>query len=204
MRVTIFNTPVVSPFFALLAKMFLKVTGWTIAGEPPKVARYVMVGAPHTSNWDFVYGMSIAMATGTECFWVGKHTLFRGPLNPLMRWLGGIPLDRNGRCRRGSLVEQTACCFKQYHRLGIVICPEGTRSKGDRWRTGFYHIAKNANVPIVLGFLDYGKKTGGYGPIIQPGDGDDVEKDLHEIQAFYTDIHGKIPDCFSPVYPEVV
>ena len=144
--------------------------------------------------------MSIALVTGVECHWVGKHTLFWGPLNPISRWLGGIPLDRNGRCRRGSLVEQTACAFKQHHKLGIVICPEGTRSKGDRWRTGFYHIAKNAEVPIVLGFLDYRKKTGGYGPIFQPSG--NMEKDLHEIQGFYTDIHGRIPDCFSPVYPE--
>ena len=199
MRLTIFNTPVISHILTLTAKIFLKICGWKIEGEPPKVPKYVMVGAPHTSNWDFLFGMAIAMATQVECYWVGKHTLFWGPLNPIMRWMGGIPLDRNGRCRRGSLVEQTVCCFKQHHRLGIVVSPEGTRSKGDRWRTGFYHMAKNANVPIVLAFLDFKNKRGGYGPTIRPSGC--IDKDLHEIQAFYTDIHGKYPDCFSPIYP---
>lgn len=199
MRVTIFNTPVISQCFSLLARFFLKLSGWSIDGKPPKLARYVLVGAPHTSNWDFVFGMAIGLATGVHCYWVGKHTLFRGPLNPVMRWMGGIPLDRNGRCRRGSLVDQTVCTFKQHRKFGLVICPEGTRSRGERWRTGFYHMAKNAGVPIVLAYLDFRNRVGGFGPIIEPGE--DINKDLHQIQAFYANIHGKNPECFSPVSP---
>ncbi len=199
MRLTIFNTPVISQIISLMARLFLKLAGWTIVGEAPKVPKYVMVGAPHTSNWDFIFGMAIALATGAECHWIGKHTLFRGPFNPIMRWMGGIPLDRNGRCRRGSLVEQTVCYYKQHHRLAIVVCPEGTRSLGDRWRTGFYHMAKNANVPIVLAFLDFKNRRGGYGPTVRTSD--NIDKDLHEIQAFYANIHGKHPECVSPVYP---
>ncbi len=200
MRVNIFNTPVVSHALTLLARTFLKLSGWTITGQAPRVPRYIMVGAPHTSNWDFFYGMAIALATGVNCYWIGKHTLFRGPFNPVMRWMGGIPLDRQGRCSRGSLVDQTVCTFKQHHQLGIVICPEGTRSKGERWHTGFYHIAQNADVPIVLAFLDFKNKTGGFGPIIKPSS--NIHKDLHEIQAFYTRVYGRHPECFSPVCPE--
>lgn len=197
MQITIFNTPIISQALSLLAKLFLKSMGWEIQGKAPRLARYILVGAPHTSNWDFIYGMAIGLATGVQCYWVGKHTLFWGPFNWVMRWMGGIPLDRKGRCRRGSLVEQTVCTFKLHRKLGLVICPEGTRSKGERWHTGFYHMAKNAGIPIVLAFLDFKNKTGGFGPIIEPGD--DMEKDLSEIQAFYADIHGKYPEDFSPV-----
>ncbi|WBA83605.1 lysophospholipid acyltransferase family protein [Endozoicomonas sp. GU-1] len=200
MQITIFNTPIVSQILSLLAKLFLKVMGWRIQGKAPRLARYVLVGAPHTSNWDFVYGMAIGLATGVQCHWVGKHTLFWGPFNWVIRWMGGIPLDRNGRCRRGSLVEQAVCTFKQHRKLGLVICPEGTRARGERWHTGFYHMAKNAGVPIVLAFLDFKDRTGGFGPVIEPGV--DIEKDLSEIQAFYSDIYGKHPECFSPVSPK--
>lgn len=197
MQTTIFNTPFVTQLFAVLARLILRILGWKIHGKAPPLARFILVAAPHTSNWDLVYGMAVGLACGLQCHWVGKHTLFRGPMNWAMRWMGGIPLDRNGRCRRGSLVEQTVCTFKQHRKLGLVICPEETLNRAKRWRTGFYHMAKNANVPIVLAFLDYRKKVGGIGPVIEPGD--DIDKDLAQIQAFYIDIHGKKPDCSSPV-----
>lgn len=196
MQMTVFNTPVVSHVLIILARLCLFISGWRIEGKKPKVPRYILVAAPHTSNWDFFIGLAVALVCGVRCRWMGKASLFWGPLGPIMRWLGGIPVDRT---KRNSLVSQTICCFKGNSKLGLVICPEGTRSRGDRWRTGFYHIAKGANVPIILGFLDFKQKKAGFGPTIKPGE--NMEKDLAEIQAFYTDVNGKFPDCFSPVQP---
>ncbi|WP_433998564.1 lysophospholipid acyltransferase family protein [Endozoicomonas sp.] len=197
MRVTVFNTPVISHFLMFLARLMLSLSGWKIEGQKPKVPRYVLVAAPHTSNWDFFIGIAIGLRCGVKCYWMGKASLFWGPLGLVLRWLGGIPVDRT---KRNSLVSQTVCCFKGNKQLGLVICPEGTRSRGNRWRTGFYHIAKGANVPIILGYLDFERKVGGFGPALKPGD--NMEKDMAEIQAFYQGINGKFPDCFSPVQPK--
>jgi 1-acyl-sn-glycerol-3-phosphate acyltransferase len=194
MRLTVFNTPVISQVLMALARLCLFISGWKIEGKKPRVPRYVMVAAPHTSNWDFFIGLAVGLCYGIQCHWMGKTSLFWGPLAPIMRWLGGIPVDRT---RRNSLVNQTVCCFKGNKQLGLVICPEGSRSKGDRWRTGFYHIAKGANVPIVLAYLDFKERKAGFGPVIKPGD--NMEKDLAEIQAFYEKKEGRFPDSFSPV-----
>ena len=195
MRLTVFNTPVISQVLALFARLCLLLTGWTVEGSKPRVPRYVLIAAPHTSNWDFFIGLAVGLSCGIRCHWLGKNTLFWGPMGPVMRWLGGIPVDRT---KRNSLVEQTICCFKGNRELGLVVCPEGTRSKGDRWRTGFYHIAKGADIPIVLAYIDFGKKTAGFGPVFKPGS--NMEKDLATIQSFYENIQGKIPHCFSPVF----
>ena len=194
MRLTVFNTPVISQACVLIARLGLKLSGWTIEGQKPRTPKYVLVAAPHTSNWDFFYGIAISLCTGVECYWMGKSSLFWGPLGVIMRWMGGIPVDRT---KPNSLVRQTVCAFKGNKQLRLVVCPEGTRARGNRWRTGFYHVAKNANVPIVLGYLDFKRKAGGYGPTIKPSD--NMEKDLCEIQAFYEDVCGKFPDRFSPV-----
>ncbi|MGI9282064.1 MAG: lysophospholipid acyltransferase family protein [Endozoicomonas sp.] len=194
MRLTVFNTPIISQLLKVLARLCLLISGWKVEGKKPCVPRYVLVAAPHTSNWDFFIGMAVGLSHGIGAHWLGKSSLFWGPLGPIMRWLGGIPVDR---ARRSSLVEQSICCFKGNKQLGLVICPEGTRFKGDRWRTGFYHIAKGAEVPIILAYLDFRKKKAGFGPAIKPGCS--MEKDLAEIQAFYEKKQGKFPQCFSPV-----
>ena len=134
MRFTVFNTPVISHLFVLLAKCLLILSGWKIEGKKPRVPRYILVAAPHTSNWDFFVGLAVGLCCGIECHWLGKSSLFWGPLGPIMRWLGGVPVDRT---KRNSLVNQTVCCFKGNKDLKLVVCPEGTRSKGNRWRTGF-------------------------------------------------------------------
>lgn len=199
MRVTLYNTPVVSQLLALLARFFLQITGWKVAGTPPRVARYILVGAPHTSRWDFLFAMAIALKCRIRCYWLGGATLFWGPLGLLMRWLGGIPVNEK---RKNSLVNQTVSAYKQHRQLGIMICPEGGLDRGSRWHTGFYHIARNADIPIILGYLDFHTKTGGFGPVIKPSG--NMPKDMAEIEAFYTNIHGKFPDCSSPVNAETL
>ncbi|WP_257280742.1 MULTISPECIES: lysophospholipid acyltransferase family protein [unclassified Endozoicomonas] len=194
MRLTVFNTPIISYLLKALAKMCLLISGWKVEGNQPRVPRYILVAAPHTSKWDFFIGMAVGLSHGIEAHWLGKSSLFRRPLGSVMRWLGGIPVDRD---RRGSLVDQSICCFKGNKQLGLIICPEGTRSKGDRWRTGFYHIARGAEVPIILAYMDFRKKKAGFGPTIKPGCS--MKKDLAEIQAFYDKKQGKHPNCFSPV-----
>ena len=194
MRFTIFNTPVIRPLFTLIARLGLFLSGWKVEGKKPKAPRFILVAAPHTSNLDFFYGIAIGLCTGVHCYWMGKSSLFWGPFGPIMRWLGGIAVDRT---KPKSMVKQTVCAFKGNKQLRLVICPEGTRAKGDRWRTGFYHVAKNANIPIVLGYLDFKRKVGGFGPIVKPTN--NMEKDLCEIQAFYESVTGKHPERFSPV-----
>jgi 1-acyl-sn-glycerol-3-phosphate acyltransferase len=122
----------------------------------PDCGKLVIIAAPHTSNWDFVFGMTGAFALGLELHWMGKHTLFKPPLGGVMRWLGGLAIDR--RAAHG-VVEQVADEFARRGQLLLVVTPEGTRSKVERWKTGFWHIARAAGVPILLGGLDYG----GYG-----------------------------------------
>jgi 1-acyl-sn-glycerol-3-phosphate acyltransferase len=119
----------------------------------PDCGKLVIIAAPHTSNWDFVFGMTGAFALGLELHWMGKHTLFKPPLGGVMRWLGGLAIDR--RAAHG-VVEQVADEFARRGQLLLVVTPEGTRSKVERWKTGFWHIARAAGVPILLGGLDYG------------------------------------------------
>lgn len=191
MKHTIFNTPLITPALSIAAKLLLTLTKWKVSGDAPRLARYILVGAPHTSRLDFVFAMSIALATRTECYWVAKHALFWGPMHFVLRWLGGIPHDKKARAERNSLVEQTVCVFKQHRKFALLIYPEGDEQT--RWHSGFYHIAKNAEIPIVLGFLDYRTKQGGFGPTLVPSH--DMEKDLCEIQGFYENIEGRHTKC---------
>ena len=194
MRVTLYNTPVVTPLLTLLARIFLCTCGWRICGQPPKVPRYILVAAPHTSRWDFILAMSVSLCCQTHCHWLANSRLFWGPMGVIMRWLAAIPVNQQ---RKSSMVSQTVCAYKQLRQLGIMICPEGGRNKNERWHTGFYHIAKNAEIPIILGYLDFNKKEGGFGPVIKPSD--NMSKDFAEIEAFYANIYGKFPESFSPV-----
>jgi 1-acyl-sn-glycerol-3-phosphate acyltransferase len=125
---------------------------------------------------------------------MGKHTLFRGPLGPMMRWLGGVPVYR---ARAGGLVTQMAQAFARDSELVLTVPPEGTRARAVCWKSGFYQIARAARVPIVLGYLDYERRRGGLGPILVPGD--DLRADMDTIRAFYADKRGKYPDCFGDV-----
>ncbi|WP_137939562.1 lysophospholipid acyltransferase family protein [Chitinivorax sp. B] len=192
MHYTIFDTPIIRTLFAWISIVMLKLAGWRLQGKFPDLPKYVMIAAPHTSNWDFPVTLGLCFASHAKIYWMGKNSLFRGPLGPIMRWLGGIEVDRS---KSNNLVQQIVDVYNRSDRLVVTIPPEGTRSKVRYWKTGFYHIAVGAQVPIVLAFLDFKEKVGGFGPVFYPTG--NVEKDMAEIQAFYKGITGKNPDYQS-------
>jgi len=189
MNHTIFDTPVISPFMGRCASFFMKLLGWQIAGKVPNIPKFVLIAAPHTSNWDFIYTLLMAFSMNIKIHMMGKEELFRWPMGMLFRWLGVIAVDRS---RPNGTVERMIDAFRENQRLTLVVPPSGTRKKVDRWKSGFFHIARGAGVPIVLGYLDYRRKTGGIGPVIMPTG--NIEKDMRAIKAFYEDISGKYPE----------
>ena len=155
-------------------------------GEIPASPKYVLIGAPHTSNWDFPLALAMAFVYRFEMRWMGKDSLFTGWRDPVMRWLGGIPINR---ASRNNVVAETIAAFQASERLIVAVPPEGTRAKVDKWKTGFYYIALGAKVPIALAFLDYRRKVGGFLSTFFPTG--DVEKDIADIRACYAGIAGK-------------
>jgi 1-acyl-sn-glycerol-3-phosphate acyltransferase len=187
------NTPMVR-LKRRIAQAWLKANGWHTAGKVPNIPRIVMIAAPHTTNWDLAFMLAVAWDMGFEVKWIGKHTLFQGPLGPLMRWTGGLPIDRR---KSANQVEQAAAAIRGADKILLAIAPEGTRKRAPHWKSGFYHIALAANVPILCGFLDYENKVGGFGPLIQPTG--DLASDLEKFKAFYGPIKGKYPANFGPI-----
>lgn len=171
----------------VLARFFLWLSRLTFVGEPPKES-CVLVAGPHTSNWDFLFMLSYAWVTDVPLRWLGKEELFKGPMGPIMRATGGIAVDRD---HPGGLVEQMAERFRDGPRMGLVITPEGTRGKRDYWKSGFYRIASEADIPIVPSFLDGPTRTGGYGPTVIPSG--DLSADMDKFRAFYADKRGVKP-----------
>jgi 1-acyl-sn-glycerol-3-phosphate acyltransferase len=194
MQPTIFTTPGVSAFFKAASLLCLKVSGWRVDGVLPDHARKsVLIAAPHTSNWDLPMTLMVAFALGLTPRWMGKASIFRWPFGPLMRWLGGIAVDRS---RSNNLVEISAQAIRNASvPLQLIVPPEGTRSKTRHWKTGFYFIAQSAQVPIVLAYMDYANKRSGLGPVFQPTG--DVEADMQAIKAFYQPFTGKNADQFE-------
>lgn len=186
---TLFNTPVVFHFFYAIAWLGLRLAGWKIKGLPPHAQKYVMIAYPHTSNWDFPLGVAVCILFRIKVYWLGKDSLFKGLAGPLMKWLGGIPINRS---ESRDVVQQIVDRFDSSEQMIIAIAPEGTRSQVRKWKTGFYHIAVGAKVPIVLGYLDYAKKQVGclqsYAPI------GDIDQDLLQIKAAYQGVEAKYPD----------
>jgi 1-acyl-sn-glycerol-3-phosphate acyltransferase len=177
-----------------LARAFLWATGWRADGTPPYEKRFVLIAAPHTSNWDLAYLLALAKVYGVRVSWMGKHTLFRPPMGWLMRRVGGIPVVRE---RSGNRVALLAELFAQHEELALTVPAEGTRGYAPYWKSGFYHIAREAGVPIVPGYLDYSKKRGGFGPPLHPTG--DVSTDMAELRDFYADKIGRYPELFGPV-----
>ena len=173
---------------------FLWITGWEIEGERPRAKKLVLIAAPHTSNWDLAYLLALAARYRIKPYWMGKHTLFRPPFGWLLRRLGGIPIRRH---LRENVVEQMTRAFAERDELCLTVPPEGTRGRAPHWKSGFYHIARGARVPIVLGYLDYARKRGGFGPELHPTG--DLAADMDRIRAFYADKVGKYPDCFGEI-----
>src|SRR5262252_4734625 len=154
---TIFDTPIIAPGLHAFSRTALRLLGWSIEGElSPRAARCVVIAAPHTSNWDFPYMLLAAFALGMHIHWLGKASLFRAPFGGVMRWLGGIPVQRD---RSNSLVASTVAALQAAPGpLQLVVAPEGTRSRTRQWKTGFHHMACGARLPIQLSYLDWGAR----------------------------------------------
>ena len=166
--------------------------GWTICNHATLPAKCVVCIAPHTSNWDFVLGILFRHAMRLQISFFMKKEWFRFPLGGLMRRLGGIPVDRS---RHAALTDQMADAFAQHERFYIAVTPEGTRSYTTDWKRGFYVIACKAQVPIMLGYIDYAKKELGFGRLFAPTN--DVETDMAAIKGFYKNIAAKKPEQFG-------
>lgn len=164
-------------------------SGWTIAGTLPPDRKFVIMGASHTSNWDFLVFMGAVHAVGRQIHFVGKHSLFRWPLGGFMRALGGVPVDRSAP---QDLVTQIVAEFERRDDFILVVAPEGTRSRTTQWRTGFYQIALKAGVPILAAGPDFPTKRGIFGPVIRPTG--NYAEDLKPAFAFFRTITPRHPE----------
>lgn len=180
MKTTIFTTPLLTDFLRGLSRLFFRLTGWRVVGSLPDLPKYIIVGVPHTSNWDFVIFIGLALYLRGDIRYMGKSQLFRWPLGGFFRWCGGYPVDRS---KPQGLVDQMADAFRENARFTLTITPEGTRHKVQEWKTGFYHIAKKAGVPVSLGFVDSATKTCGIGPTFYLTE--DMNADMQAIKAFF-------------------
>lgn len=172
-----------------LGRTMLRWGGWTVVGGLPNVPKFMLVCAPHTSNWDFFVMLQIAFAMDFEVSWVGKDSLFRPPFGAVARWLGGIPVVRGAKAGQSA---QVAAFIQQSQRVIVAIAPEGTRSKAGRWRSGFWHMASQAGVPIQLASLDYAKRIGTFGPCMTTSG--DLQADFARMVGFFQGVSGKYPD----------
>ena len=191
MHHTIFDTPIVNTLLRGMSIAFLRLTGWKVVGKlPPEAAKSVLIAAPHTSNWDLPYTLMVAFALRLNVYWMGKTSLFKPPFRGVMMWLGGIPVDRS---QNNNLVTASSAAIKKAGGpLQLIVPPEGTRSGALYWKTGFYYIAAEAGVPIVMAYLDYDKKVGGLGPVFKTTG--DIDTDMVAIRAFYANVTGKNAD----------
>ena len=173
-------------------RTFFKLSGWSIAGRvPDHIKQCVVVAAPHTSNYDYLYSLAVFFELKMPVKFLGKKELFAFPLGLLMRATGGIAVDRS---KKNNLVDYMVGLFKEYNELFLLIPPEGTRSAVKEWKTGFYRVAQTAKVPIILGYLDYKKKEAGFGKVFYPTG--DLEKDMIEIKAFYQSVTPRHPNKY--------
>jgi 1-acyl-sn-glycerol-3-phosphate acyltransferase len=160
--------------------------GWDVEGEIPNIPKLVLIAAPHTSNWDFVVGIAAKLALGLDVMWLGKDTLFRGPFGSLMRRLGGRPVDRFAS---HDVVRDVVGEFARHERLVLAVAPEGTRKRVERWRTGFYHIAHAARVPIVPVALNFrARAIQIWEPFTTTGN---VDADIAALRRRYADVRGR-------------
>ena len=191
------NLPEVEPsvprrgnrFTRFIGCLSMAATGWSYDGNFPDEPKFIIAIVPHTSNIDFPVGLNVLFSMGLRLEFMGKDTLFWEPQGTVLRWLGGVPIDRNAA---GGAVVSAVEQFKERDRFVLVITPEGTRGKAERWKTGFYHIANNAEVPIVPAGFDYGTKTVKIGPPLWPSG--DMEADFAKLHEFYSDIQARYPE----------
>jgi len=177
-----------------VAKIIFFILGWKIVGNLPDQKKFVVIIAPHTSNWDFFMFILVKFACNIKVCFIGKHTIFIGPIGWLLKKLGGIPVERSSS---HNVVDTIVNEFSKRESMIFALSPEGTRSYLDHWKSGFYHIARKANVPVVTAFLDTRTKTIGWGPSFIMTD--DKHQDLDKIRLFFDGKQGFKPHRYSQV-----
>ncbi len=189
LRLTIFNTPLLSPLFRLASNSILRLSGWRVDGALPNLPKYVLVGAPHTSNWDFVLFLGVVFRLKADARYMGKAELFRNPLvGWFFYWCGGVPVDRK---KSTGLVEQMVEACTHSKKFILTIAPEGTRHYVSEWKMGFYHIAKSAGIPLVMAVVDGKHKTVRVGQVFHPTD--NMEADIKAVKGFFSGVVGINP-----------
>lgn len=178
----------------MLARATFRLLGWKLSGQAPADHKFLLIAAPHTSNWDFPFYLLLAAAYGIRMSWMGKRSLFRGPQGPVMRALGGIPVDREAR---RDMVGEMTSAFAAQERLVVALLPEGTRRHTDHWKSGFYHIAQRADVPLTLCYLDFRRRQGSISESFRVSG--DREADMERIRAFYQGVMGRRPERGSTI-----
>lgn len=177
-----------------MATAVLWLLGWRVESEHLPPAKAIMVGYPHTSTWDFPIFILTTWALGIKSQWLGKQSLFQGALGPLFRRLGGVPVDRSGG---KNMVQAVAQLFGEHDRLLFGVAPSGTRGYSPYWRSGFYHMAYEAKVPLILGSVDFGRRVGCFlGTVNLTGD---VAADMDAIRDIYAHVRGRNPECQTPI-----
>jgi 1-acyl-sn-glycerol-3-phosphate acyltransferase len=184
----------ISAFMHGLAKLLFRLWGWKTEGSVHQPPRFVVIAAPHTSNWDALVMVTAAYIFRVKMAWFVKAEAFFFPLGPILRFFGGIPIDRTAS---HNMVAQAVERFRQSARLIVAVPPEATRRRSTFWKTGFYHIARSAGVPIVLGYLDYRRKVAGLGPAFTPTG--NIEADFRVFEEFYAAITPKFPELRGAV-----
>lgn len=178
----------------LVGRLWCWAYGWKVEGEVSG-AKAILIAHPHTSNWDLPHMIAVAACLGTFCSWLGKESLFKPPFGFVLKWLGGIPVDRSApKGQVGEAIDRIG----RTPRILLVVPPSGTRSRRDGWKSGFYWIASGAQVPIVCGYLDYGRKRAGIANPIMPSG--DVKADMDKIRSFYGDMTGLYPENNTRIY----
>ncbi len=181
-------------FLYRLALVFMRALGWKFQGQKPPEKKFVLLGAPHTSNWDFFITLALIGQFDLPLRYMVKDQVFKGPWAGLLKSLGAIPIDRS---KRVNVVDSTIEAFQKNDEIVIGILPEGTRKRTEYWKSGFYHIAFGAGVPVVLAKVDGATKTLTLGPAIMLTG--DIEADMAKIADYYKDVVAIFPDCFGPV-----
>ena len=187
-KTTIFNTPILSSIFHHVARLVMRLLGWRLEGKLPDLPKFVLIGAPHTSNWDFVLFLGVIFSLRANVRFMGKAELFRSPIGFFFRYCGGIPVDRS---KSTGLVDQMVEACNNSDQFILTIAPEGTRHHVSEWKRGFYHIAKGAGIPIVLAVVDGRQKMVRIGQVFHPTG--DMEADLQTIKGFFTGVVGINP-----------
>lgn len=180
------------PILGRLGRWILRLYGWRVDVRLGATPKAVVIAAPHTSNWDAVFGLAAACAAELELHFYAKHTLFRGPLGWLLRWLGGMPVDRGAA---GGVVEGVRRQFEQRDTLLLALAPEGTRRRVEHWKSGWHRMARAAGVPVVVGCIDYGRREIGVAEVFEPAD--DYPADLARIQRIYAGVTARHPKNFA-------